>query len=131
MIEIKEIEPLKANELAQAGALFIDVREAGEIEEQAYIIPNIKNIPYSTLDENYLDIPKDIKLILVCYIGIRSLRAAQFLVIQGWDIDNIYNLQGGIIAWTSDRLPTKTGKQNFRMVKPQSSCGCNSFDPCC
>jgi rhodanese-related sulfurtransferase len=131
MIDIQEIEPLKANELALAGALFIDVREAEEIEEQAYIIPNIKNIPYSTFDENYLDIPKEIKLILVCRSGIRSLRVAQFLVIQGWDIDNIYNLQGGILAWTSDRLPTKTGKRIFRMVKPQSSCGCNSFDPCC
>jgi len=130
MIDIQEIEPLKANELALAGALFIDVREAEEIEEQAYIIPNIKNIPYSTFDENYQDIPTDIKLILVCRSGVRSLRAAQFLVIQGWNIDNIYNLQGGILAWTSDSLPTKTGKRILRMVKPQSSCGCNSFDPC-
>lgn len=126
MIDIKEINPAIANELADSGALFIDVREKEELEEQAYIISNIQNLPYSTFDEHYQDIPKDKKIILACHSGVRSLRAAQFLVIQGWDAENIYNLEGGIMAWTMDRLPTKIGKRSFTMAKPASSCGCNS-----
>jgi rhodanese-related sulfurtransferase len=126
MIDIKEISPKMANELTQSGALFIDVREQSELEEQAYIVSNIQNIPYSIFDEHYLDIPKDKQLILACRSGVRSLRVAQFLVIQGWDAENIYNLEGGILAWTMDRLPTKLGKRSFSMAKPASSCGCNS-----
>jgi len=126
MIEINEISPAVANELAEAGALFIDVREKGELEEQAYIVSNIQNIPYSIFDEHYQDIPKDKKLILACHSGARSLRVAQFLVIQGWNAENIYNLEGGILAWAMDRLPTKIGKRSFTMVKPASSCGCGS-----
>lgn len=133
MIEINEINPFKANELAEAGALFIDVRERVELEEQAYIVPNIQNIPYSTFDEHYRDIPKDRTLILVCHSGVRSLRTAQFLVVQGWPAENIFNLEGGILAWTMDRFPTRLGQRSFTMVKPDSSCGCrsNSSGSCC
>lgn len=126
MIDIKEISPITANELAQAGAMFIDVRERGELEEQAFIVSNIQNIPFSKFDEHYQDIPKDKKLILACHSGVRSFRVAQFLVIHGWDAENIYNLKGGILAWTMDRLPTKIGKRSFTMAKPASSCGCGS-----
>lgn len=126
MKDINEISPMTANELVQAGAMFIDVRERGELEEQAFIVSNIQNIPFSTFDEHYQDIPKDKKLILACHSGVRSFRVAQFLVIQGWDAENIYNLDGGILAWTMDRLPTKIGKRSFTMAKPASSCGCES-----
>ncbi|MEA4937126.1 MAG: rhodanese-like domain-containing protein [Paludibacter sp.] len=133
MIEIKEISPAVAKELAEAGALFIDVREKVELEEQAYIVPNILHIPYSAFDERYQDIPKDKNLIFACRSGARSLRVAQFLVIQGWDAENIFNLEGGILAWTMDRLPTKLGQRSFTMAKPSSSCGCGSGSPdsCC
>lgn len=133
MIEINEINPLKANELAEAGALFIDVREKVELEEQAFIVSNILSIPYSTFDEHYQDIPKDRKLILACHSGIRSLRTAQFLVIQGWDAENVFNLEGGITAWTMKGMPARLGKGSFTMVKPGSSCGCdsNSSGSCC
>ncbi|MDO9635186.1 MAG: rhodanese-like domain-containing protein [Paludibacter sp.] len=122
-----------ARELTESGALFIDVREQVELDEQAYIVSNIQNIPFSTFDEHYQNIPKDKKLILACRSGVRSLRVAQFLVIQGWDAENIYNLKGGILAWTMDRLPTKIGKRSFTMAKPTSSCGCasDSSGTCC
>jgi rhodanese-related sulfurtransferase len=126
MVDIKEISPSMANELAEAGALFIDVREKKELVEQAYIVSNIQNIPYSIVDEHYQDIPKDKKLILACHSGVRSLRVAQFLIIQGWDAENIYNLERGIMAWTMDRFPTKLGKRSFTMAKPATSCGCGS-----
>ncbi len=130
MIEIKEISPLVANELAQSGALFIDVREQVELEALAFIVSNFQHIPFSTFDEHYQDIPKDKKLIMACRSAVRSLRVAQFLVIQGWDAANIYNLEGGIMAWTIARLPTKMGNRTFTMAKPESSCGCGSGSCC-
>lgn len=133
MTDIKEIDPIEANELIQAGAMFIDVREQGELEEHAFIVPQLQNIPYSVFDERYLEIPKDQQIILACHSGARSRRVAEFLVIQGWSAEDLYNLEGGIIAWTLKKMPTKKGKRSFTMVKETSSCGCGteSSDSCC
>lgn len=133
MLPINEISPLEANKLIEAGALFIDVREQGELEEHAFIVPHLLNIPYSVFDERYQKIPKNQQLVLACYSGARSRRVGEFLVIQGWNPDNIYNLEGGILAWTVDKLPTKRGKRSFTMVKQTTSCGCEgeSSGSCC
>jgi rhodanese-related sulfurtransferase len=133
MIEINEINPEKANEHIQSGAILIDVRENDEVKQLAFDIATIQNIVYSTFDENYKNIPKDKKLVIACHLGIRSLRAAQFLVSQGWNIDNIFSLKGGIDAWKNAKLPVKSTPRSFSIVKPITSCGCggNSSSSCC
>jgi len=107
MLEINEISPEKANEYIRSGALLIDVRESYEISQIAFDVANIQNFAYSTFDENYMDIPKDQKLVIACHLGIRSFRIAQFLVVQGWDVENVFSLEGGIDAWQSAKLPVK------------------------
>lgn len=133
MLKINEISPLEVKELIATGALFIDVREKIEIEELAFNVSNLQHIPFRVFDEQYQEIPKDRQLILACHSGIRSLRVAEFLVIQGWNAENIYNLEGGIIAWTASKLSTKVGKRSFTMVEQASSCGCgsDSSSSCC
>jgi len=126
MIETNEINPEKANEYLQSGALLIDVRETDEINRIAYDVPNNQHIALSTFDENYKDIPKDKKLIIACAHGVRSLRVAQFLIIQGWDVVNIFSLEGGIEAWENARYPVKKAPRSFSFAKPVSSCGCGS-----
>jgi rhodanese-related sulfurtransferase len=126
MMEINEISPEKANEYIQSGALLIDVRESDEVSQVAFDVANIQNIAYSTFDENYMDIPKNQKLVIACHLGIRSLRTAQFLVVQGWNVENIFSLEGGIDAWRKSGLPVKAAKRTFTMAKPVSACGCGS-----
>lgn len=133
MIEINEISPEIANEYLQNEAILIDVREKLEVSQVAFDMPNVLNIPYSSFDDNYLDIAQDKKLIIACHLGIRSLRVAQFLVVQGWNVDNIFSLQGGISNWEYEKLPVKTPTRSFSFVKPTSSgcCGSSSTGSCC
>ena len=133
MMEINEVSPEMANEYIQSGALLIDVRESDEVNQIAFDVANIQNIAYSTFDENYMDIPKDQKVIIACHLGIRSLRAAQFLVVQGWNVENIFSLEGGIDAWRGAKFPVKAAPRSFSMAKPVSSCGCSngSSGSCC
>jgi len=133
MIEINEISPAMANELIASGALLIDVREKEEVEQISFSVPNIQNIAYSIFDENYMELPKDKKLVIACHLGIRSLRVAQFLVVQGWNIENIFSLEGGIDAWENEKLPVKIAPRSFKMVKPTNTgcCGGSSTGSCC
>lgn len=129
-MNIKEISANEAKELLTEGALLLDVREQDEIQQKAFVHDEVLNIPFSIFDENYGELPKDRKIVVACHLGIRSLRVAQFLVIQGWDETNIYSLEGGIEAWKQAGLPVKAAMRTFSFAKPATSCGCGS-DGCC
>lgn len=129
-MNIKEITANEALDLITNGALLVDVREKDEVQSSAFQVDGIENIPYSTFDDNYYGLPKNRKIVLACHLGIRSLRAAQFLVIQGWDEANIFSLDGGIEAWKKAGLPIKSAPRTFSFAKPASSCGCGSGGCC-
>ena len=129
-MNIKEISAIEAKELLTEGALLLDVREQDEIQQKAFVHDEVLNIPFSIFDENYGELPIDRKIVVACHLGIRSLRVAQFLVIQGWDEANIFSLEGGIEAWKQAGLPVKTATRTFSFAKPATSCGCGS-DGCC
>jgi len=133
MIEINEISPEIANDYLHTDAILIDVRENHEVAQVAFDMPNVLNIPYSSFDDNYLDIAKDKKLIIACHLGIRSLRVAQFLVVQGWNVENVFSLQGGISNWEYEKLPVKVAPRSFKMAKPINTgcCGGSSTGSCC
>lgn len=133
MIQIKELNPAEAAGYLDSGALLIDVREQDEIARMAFDVKAHENIPYSTFDENYDGIRHDTPVILACQHGIRSLRAAQFLVVQGWDEGQVFSLRGGIEAWKRDKQPVKLAPRTFTMAKPKETgcCGDDSNGPCC
>ncbi|OIP83823.1 MAG: hypothetical protein AUK44_04100 [Porphyromonadaceae bacterium CG2_30_38_12] len=127
---IKEIIAHEANALLNEGALLVDVREKDEVFQKSFQIDGVENMPYSTFDENYIDLPKNQKIVLACHLGIRSLRVAQFLLNQGWDEAKIFSLDGGIDAWQAAGLPVKKAPRSFTFAKPTSSCGCGSGGCC-
>lgn len=130
-MNIKEISANEANELLTESAMLLDVREKDEIQQEAFVHDEVLNIPFSIFDENYDELPKDRKIVVACHLGIRSLRVAQFLVIQGWDEANILSLEGGIEAWQQAGLPVKSAPRTFSFAKPESSCGCGSSSGSC
>lgn len=129
-MNINEVNPQQALELISQGALLIDVREMQELQQKAFRVQGVVNIPYTIFDENYTNLPQDRSLILACHLGVRSLRAAQFLVIQGWDVDQIYSLQGGIVAWQSAGFPVISAPRQFTYIQSASSCACDSAKCC-
>lgn len=79
----------------------IDVREQKE-----YDFANLGGelIPLNTLPDNVDKIASDKKVVIHCRSGKRSANAIMFLERQGFD--NLYNLEGGILAWSDEIDPS-------------------------
>ncbi|MHC5268573.1 rhodanese-like domain-containing protein [Enterococcus sp. LJL98] len=77
----------------------IDVRERDEYA--AGHVPNAKNLPLSTLEENVDTLDKEQAYYLICQAGGRSARAAEFLSAQGFDVTNV---MGGTSAWPGEMV---------------------------
>ncbi|MDX1627609.1 MAG: molybdopterin-synthase adenylyltransferase MoeB [Fulvivirga sp.] len=101
---VKEITVKELNELRQQGEDFqlIDVREPHERE-----IANIEGelIPLGKIPESLDKIDKNKKVVVYCRSGARSAKAVEYIQRQ-LDIDNLYNLKGGILAWSNEIDPS-------------------------
>lgn len=82
----------------------IDVR--GWLEYWLGHIPGAKRLSQSRMLKA---IPKDQPIAITCLSGRRSAIAAQWLVSQGYQ--QVYNLQGGIMAWQQMGYPLQRGNQ--------------------
>ena len=79
-------------------ALIIDVREPCEYEQ--YAIKGSINIPLSMLlvEIEQINPCEDRKIVMVCAVGVRSMRACQILKQEGYSCAT-YNLKGGLQSW--------------------------------
>ena len=92
------VHDLKKWKDANADFQLIDVREPYE-----YDIANLQGelIPLSKIVSSINQISKDKKVIIHCRSGKRSADAIRELQ-QIFPFDNLYNLQGGILAWSKE-----------------------------
>lgn len=76
----------------------IDVREKNEFEvcDLGGIL-----IPLNTIPDNVNKISKDKTVVVHCRSGKRSANAITYLE-QNFGFTNLYNLDGGILAWADD-----------------------------
>ena len=97
------VDALDAARLIQNGAFILDVNPPDDFE-QGYI-QEAHSIPYSRLWIQMDELPENKeRLILICdTFGKRSHRAAILLKEEGYR--NIYDLKGGLAAWTATGLP--------------------------
>ena len=72
----------------------VDVREVEEF--QTLHVEGAQNLPLSQLADIYDQLDKDLLHYVICKSGIRSARACQFLVEQGYEVINV---QGGMTAF--------------------------------
>uniref|UniRef100_A0A7C2WID6 Rhodanese-like domain-containing protein n=1 Tax=Thermorudis sp. TaxID=1969470 RepID=A0A7C2WID6_9BACT len=98
---VPEVTPEEALRRQQAGALIVDVREPEEW--RAGHIPGAVHVPLGELGSRLHELDAERELILVCRSGNRSARATVLLQQAGFR--QVYNLSGGLIAWTRQRLP--------------------------
>lgn len=84
-------------------ALVLDVRESSEFKTGH--ITGAKHIPLAELNDrlNELVKYKNKAIIVNCQHGVRSAKACNLL--RKAEFTEIYNLQGGIGAWESAKLP--------------------------
>lgn len=85
--------------------ILIDVRELDEVA--ALSTPLARVFPMSVLNPETFEqdsgISKDSSLYVLCRSGARSMRVAQALSEQGYK--HLYNVEGGILAWSAASLP--------------------------
>jgi adenylyltransferase/sulfurtransferase len=121
--EVLQVSVLDLQAIMQSGddVVVLDVREPHEIEIAA--IEGTVRIPKGQIqaaknsiiagrkfwEETVLkDLPKDKPLYVHCRSGKRSADSILFLKEAGYDIQTMYNVAGGILAWADEidpRLP--------------------------
>ena len=93
--------------LKDDSSLMIDVRMPFEFRGKR--IRDAVNIPSSREMESFTDtLSRDYSLFVYCYDDYRSRRAAEMFYDRGFR--KVYNLEGGIVAWRKDGMPTVRGK---------------------
>jgi adenylyltransferase/sulfurtransferase len=81
----------------------LDVREGWEWAAASLAPEGAHHIPLDELEERRHEVPEDRPVVVYCRSGQRSLRAARSLAAAG--VPEVYNLEGGILAWARDRAP--------------------------
>lgn len=119
---VNEICPTTTQGWVKKGALLVDVRERDEVEQLAYDVPNIVNIPLSEFEIRYKELPFNKDLVMVCRSGGRSLRAAGFLIHNGYDPLKVVNMQHGIVRWVQKGFPTKGDTSAVSGTNTNSGC---------
>jgi hydroxyacylglutathione hydrolase len=82
-------------------AVVLDVREPSEYAHGH--IPGALNMPQADLATRLEELPRDRPLMVVCQVGMRSLRSAQFLKQMGFV--QVASIKGGTAAWSKAGKP--------------------------
>lgn len=100
-----QITAVELNEwLKDAGRpdpLLLDVREPDEFA--AYRIEGATLMPMRTIPARLHELDRRTDIVMVCRSGARSYHAGMFLRQNGFE--RVYNLAGGVIAWSRDVEP--------------------------
>lgn len=102
---IIHVSPKEALELSEKGAVIVDVRDPMEMNGKTFIVQRIIYMPIRKFTEEYESLPMHEPLILADSVGVRSKEAVLFLMDKGFT--NLANLNGGIVDWERDGLPTE------------------------
>lgn len=87
--------------LQQGSLRLVDVRTDAEVARGK--IPQGEPLPLHLLPLRLHEMDKNATTVFYCQMGGRSAQAAAFAVANGFA--DVYNLQGGIIAWANAGLP--------------------------
>ncbi len=83
----------------------IDVREDWEVSQG--MIAGAIHIPMDDIPDSMDKIAKDKPVVIMCHTGRRSEQVVLWL--ESEDYDNLYNLVGGIAAWSREVDPSIPG----------------------
>lgn len=95
-------EWLTTEQDASKRPVLLDVREPWEVEVAH--VTNSTHIPMGQIPARLAELDPQRPIICLCHHGVRSARVALFLKHHGFE--NVYNLTGGIDAWSLDVDPS-------------------------
>lgn len=96
-----DIPNLSATETAEflrehPDTVLLDVREDEEVA--ICHLSGSVHIPMNLIALRHNELPDDVPIVVYCHHGIRSMNVARYLAHLGFD--DVYNLSGGIDAWS-------------------------------
>ncbi len=100
-IAAMDVQELQAKRAAGENLTLLDVREP--FEDEIAKISGRLLVPLGELPDRLQEIPRTAPVVVYCHSGVRSAHAAQLLQQAG--IDQVYNLTGGIEAWSTEIDP--------------------------
>lgn len=102
--EVPEVDVAELRQCLESGAPLLDVRELEEVEEAR--VPGGVWIPLESLPDRLAEVSSGKRLYVICAVGGRSYRAAEFLRFHGIEAINV---AGGTNAWLAAGLPVESG----------------------
>lgn len=103
----KGISPVEATLLVnREDAVVLDVRETGEWNGGH--IPNARHIALAQLDKRIVELEKFKGRTIVVYDGSGSRSQSAIAVLKRAGFEKVFNLSGGVGAWTDANLPLTT-----------------------
>ena len=104
MTQFATLSPAQALELLNdesQNAVLVDIRDPQSF--QTSHAPMAFHLTDSSLVTWMNEVDFDQPVVVMCYHGVSSQGAAQYLVEQGFD--QVYSLDGGFVAWQREGLP--------------------------
>lgn len=102
MNSFKNIMAVELQDMLQKGGMrLLDVRTEAEMAQGK--IPQGEPLPLHLIPLRLEEMDKNATTVFYCRSGGRSAQAAAFAAANGFT--DVYNLQGGIIAWANACLP--------------------------
>lgn len=113
--DIPEIDVHELARKLQSDELFflLDVREASELDYAMIVDSRLKVVPMSRLAQLGVgafpeDVQqKDTEILVMCHHGVRSARATEWMLAQGWT--NVFSVRGGIDDYAK-KIDASVGK---------------------
>lgn len=103
---VPEISVDTLEQYLKDGVSLIDVRQLDEYTDAH--VAGARLVPLDELPERVDEVPTDTPVYLICAVGGRSGRAAEWLIAQGIDATNV---AGGTKAWIEAGKPTVSGEE--------------------
>lgn len=102
---LKQISPAELAQMIKNNdpLLVLDVRSPAEYAHDGHITGS-RLMPLPTVPVRSNELPHDRPIVCVCRSGARSNAACETLKNQGFT--NIFNMNGGVLAWRRLGLPT-------------------------
>jgi rhodanese-related sulfurtransferase len=105
MAQVPEISPAAFRErwqLGTADVILLDVREPEELALAS--IAEAMHIPMNQVPQRLDKLDRARPVVVMCHSGRRSRQVAEYLIANGFD--NVFNLEGGIDAWSRQVQPS-------------------------
>ena len=100
---IRNLSPREASEWCTKGAIILDVREEYISQFKKFSAPVVIWIPFSRLENECAQLPKEKPIIVADSSGLHSKEACFLLAQKGFA--EVSNLAGGFVEWERDGMP--------------------------